>query len=174
MPGKPQVWYLDLFAGKNDLEAVRRGGGAGHKEINRTNLSLEEAVEKLEQVAECGDAHAQYRMGQLYRDGPSADPGQPQSKAVAHPGGETRGIGSTVLLGKLLLSDDWEVRDPDEGIRWLRQAAENGSHFAAYRLGKEYLEGNTVNKDTTRARIGSPNRQRRETSTPSTCWVSCA
>ncbi len=49
MPGKPQVWYLDLFAGKNDLEAVRRGGGAGHKEINRTNLSLEEAVEKLEQ-----------------------------------------------------------------------------------------------------------------------------
>ena len=49
MPGKPQVWYLDLFAGKNDLEAVRRGGGAGHKEINRTNLSLEDAVEKLEQ-----------------------------------------------------------------------------------------------------------------------------
>ena len=49
MPGKPQVWYLDLFAGKNDLEAVCRGGGAGHKEINRTNLSLENAVEKLEQ-----------------------------------------------------------------------------------------------------------------------------
>ena len=23
-------------------------------------------------------------------------------------------------LGKLLLSDDWEVRDPDEGIRWLK------------------------------------------------------
>ena len=54
-------------------------------------------------------------------------------------------------LGKLLLSDDWEVRDPDEGIRWLRQAAENGSHFVAYRLGKEYLEGNAVNKDTARA-----------------------
>lgn len=51
MPGKPQVWYLDLFAGENDLEAVRRGGGAGHKEINRTNLSLEQAVEKLEQPA---------------------------------------------------------------------------------------------------------------------------
>ena len=43
------------------------------------------------------------------------------------------------------------MRDPDEGIRWLKQAAENGSHFAAYRLGKEYLEGNAVNKDTTRA-----------------------
>ncbi|MDF2907333.1 MAG: sucrose phosphorylase, partial [Herbinix sp.] len=39
MPGKPQVWYLDLFAGKNDYEAVQRAGAAGHKEINRTNLS---------------------------------------------------------------------------------------------------------------------------------------
>ncbi len=39
MPGKPQVWYLDLFAGKNDHEAVKRAGEGGHKEINRTNLS---------------------------------------------------------------------------------------------------------------------------------------
>lgn len=42
MPGKPQVWYLDLFAGKNDHEAVKRAGAGGHKEINRTNLSTKE------------------------------------------------------------------------------------------------------------------------------------
>ena len=29
MPGKPQVWYLDLFAGKNDHEAVQRAGESG-------------------------------------------------------------------------------------------------------------------------------------------------
>jgi sucrose phosphorylase len=29
MPGKPQVWYLDLFAGENDAEAVRRAARAG-------------------------------------------------------------------------------------------------------------------------------------------------
>lgn len=39
MPGKPQVWYLDLFAGKNDHGAVARAGAGGHKEINRTNLT---------------------------------------------------------------------------------------------------------------------------------------
>ena len=39
MPGKPQIWYLDLFAGKNDYEAVKHAGPGGHKEINRTNLS---------------------------------------------------------------------------------------------------------------------------------------
>ena len=49
MPGKPQIWYLDLFAGKNDHEAVKRAGAGGHKEINRTNLSkadIESALEK--------------------------------------------------------------------------------------------------------------------------------
>lgn len=49
MPGKPQVWYLDLFTGKNDYEAVRRGGAGSHKEINRTNLSLADIEEKLQE-----------------------------------------------------------------------------------------------------------------------------
>lgn len=48
MPGKPQIWYLDLFAGKNDHEAVARAGAGGHKEINRTNLSKEQMEEALE------------------------------------------------------------------------------------------------------------------------------
>lgn len=48
MPGKPQVWYLDLFAGANDLAAVQRGGAAGHKEINRTNLTRDEVDKALE------------------------------------------------------------------------------------------------------------------------------
>lgn len=47
MPGKPQVWYLDLFCGKNDYDAVVRAGKDGHKEINRTNLSQEDVEEGL-------------------------------------------------------------------------------------------------------------------------------
>ncbi len=47
MPGKPQVWYLDLFAGQNDYEAMRRAGKDGHKEINRTNLSTKDVAERL-------------------------------------------------------------------------------------------------------------------------------
>lgn len=48
MPGKPQVWYLDLFAGKNDYAAMERAGAGGHKEINRTNLSKEDMAAGLE------------------------------------------------------------------------------------------------------------------------------
>ena len=48
MPGKPQVWYLDLLAGKNDHAAVEKAGAGGHKEINRTNLTLKQTCDGLE------------------------------------------------------------------------------------------------------------------------------
>lgn len=48
VPGIPQVWYLDLFAGKNDYDAVALSGSGGHKEINRTNLSLDTVTKALE------------------------------------------------------------------------------------------------------------------------------
>lgn len=36
MPGIPQIWYLDLFGGVNNIEKADR---EGHKEINRTDLT---------------------------------------------------------------------------------------------------------------------------------------
>ncbi|GFZ31090.1 sucrose phosphorylase [Clostridium zeae] len=42
-PGIPQVYYVGLLAGKNDLEAVRKTGEG--REINRHNFSLEEIEE---------------------------------------------------------------------------------------------------------------------------------
>jgi sucrose phosphorylase len=47
MPGIPQVWYLDIFAGKNDYEAADNGGSGGHKEINRTSLSMQDVESAL-------------------------------------------------------------------------------------------------------------------------------
>lgn len=50
MPGTPQVWYLDLFAGKNDYNAADMGGPAGHKEINRTTLQLSDVEHGLKRI----------------------------------------------------------------------------------------------------------------------------
>jgi len=47
MPGIPQVWYLDIFAGKNNYEAADNGGSTGHKEINRTTLSMQDVEQGL-------------------------------------------------------------------------------------------------------------------------------
>ena len=48
MPGIPQVWYLDLFAGKNNYPAADKAGSGGHKEINRTALSEEDIEQGLQ------------------------------------------------------------------------------------------------------------------------------
>jgi sucrose phosphorylase len=50
IPGIPQVWYLDLFAGKNDYAAADMGGPAGHKEINRTTLQLSDIEHDLKRI----------------------------------------------------------------------------------------------------------------------------
>jgi len=50
MPGTPQVWYLDLFAGKNDYAAADNGGTGGHKEINRTTLTNSDIEQGLKQT----------------------------------------------------------------------------------------------------------------------------
>ena len=49
MPGIPQVWYLDLFAGKNNYAAADAGGTGGHKEINRTTLQDSDIEQGLQQ-----------------------------------------------------------------------------------------------------------------------------
>ena len=49
-PGVPQVWYLDLFAGKNDYAAADRGGTGGHKEINRTTLTMGDIEQGLKRA----------------------------------------------------------------------------------------------------------------------------
>jgi sucrose phosphorylase len=46
-PGVPQVYYVGLLAGENDLEGVRLAGGEG-RAINRRNYSLPEIEEALQ------------------------------------------------------------------------------------------------------------------------------
>ncbi len=45
-PGIPQVYYVGLFAGENDIESVKRSGEG--REINRHNFTLEEIERSLE------------------------------------------------------------------------------------------------------------------------------
>ena len=48
MPGTPQIWYEDLFAGENDHERLRREPGLDAREINRRSYSLQAAGARLE------------------------------------------------------------------------------------------------------------------------------
>lgn len=107
-------------------------------------LELRDAgIARLQSKAEDGDPHAQLLLGRLYRDGPLLTPDWVEARywfgqAAQHlPDAQ-------YALAKLLLTDDVEVHDREQGIRWLTQAAKNGNDYAAYRLGKELLKDGNI------------------------------
>lgn len=111
----------------------------------------DEAAEQLEQLAEDGDAYAQYIIGTAYRDGGLLIPDTVKAQKLLERTAEQDLDAAQYALGKLYLSDDADVHDSAKGIYWLKRSADNGNDFAAYRLGKEYLSGNNVSKDAAAA-----------------------
>ena len=111
----------------------------------------DEAAEQLEQLADAGDAYAQYIIGTAYRDGGLLIPDTIKAQKLLECAAEQDLDVAQYALGKLYLSDDADVHDPTKGIYWLKRAADNGNEYAAYRLGKEYLSGNNVPKDAAAA-----------------------
>ena len=108
----------------------------------------DDAVESMRELAENGDIHAQYFMGELYRDGPLLPPDWVMARYWFDKAAKQGYAAAQYALGKLYLSDDASVHDPELGIQWLEHAAYNGNHYASYRLGKEYLKGESVRRDT--------------------------
>ena len=111
----------------------------------------DEAAEQLEQLAEDGDAYAQYVIGTAYRDGGLLIPDTVKAQKLLERAAEQDLDAAQYALGKLYLSDDADIYDPAKGIYWLKRSADNGNDYAAYRLGKEYLSGEKVPKDAAAA-----------------------
>ena len=111
----------------------------------------DDAAESMRELAENGDIHAQYFMGELYRDGPLLPPDWVMARYWFDKAAKQGYVAAQYALGKLYLSDDASVHDPELGIQWLEYAAYNGNHDASYRLGKEYLKGESVRRDTRKA-----------------------
>ena len=107
----------------------------------------DEAVEQLEQLADAGDAHAQYIIGTAYRDGGLLIPDTAKAQKLLERAAEQDLDAAQYALGKLYLSDDADVHDSAKGIYWLKRSTDNGNDYAAYRLGKEYLGGKNTIKD---------------------------
>ena len=111
----------------------------------------DEAAEQLEQLADAGDAHAQYIIGTAYCDGGLLVPDTVKAQKLLERAAEQEIGAAQYALSKLYLSDDADVHDSAKGIYWLKRSADNGNEYAAYRLGKEYLSGENVAKDASAA-----------------------
>lgn len=112
--------------------------------IENEELHLAErdaAAAKLEELAKAGDAHAQYFLGLLYRDGGLIIPDTEKARHWLEQAAKQKVYAAQYALGRLFLPDDPDGRDPSEGIRWMKVAAKNENDYAAYVLSKEYLSG---------------------------------
>lgn len=135
-----QISTYDMSYECQDLQSV----------ANDDRFPLEErdeAAEQLEQLADAGDAYAQYIIGTAYRDGGLLIPDTAKAQKLLKRAAEQDLDAAQYALGKLYLSDDADVHDPTKGIYWLKRSADNGNDYAAYRLGKEYLSGKNTIKD---------------------------
>ena len=139
-----QISTYDMNYECQDLQSVANDDRFPLKE-------RDEAVEQLEQLAEDGDAYAQYIIGTAYRDGGLLIPDTAKAQKLLERAAEQDLDAAQYALGKLFLSDEADVHDSAKGIYWLKRSANNGNDFAAYRLGKEYLSGKNVSKDTSTA-----------------------
>ena len=110
----------------------------------------DEAAEQMEQLADAGDAYAQYIIGTAYRDGGLLIPDTAKAQKLLERAAE-QDLTWRSTPSASCISDDADVHDPAKGIYWLKRSADNGNDFAAYRLGKEYLSGKNVSKDTSTA-----------------------
>ena len=135
-----QISTYDMSYECQDLQSV----------ANDESYPLEErdeAAEQLEQLAEDGDAYAQYIIGTAYRDGGLLIPDTVKAQKLLERAAEQDLDAAQYALGKLYLSDDTDIHDSVKGIYWLKRSADNGNDYAAYRLGKEYLRGENTVKD---------------------------
>ena len=139
-----QISTYDMNYECQDLQSVANDDRFPLKE-------RDEAVEQLEQLAEDGDAYAQYIIGTAYRDGGLLIPDTAKAQKLLERAAKQDLDAAQYALGKLFLSDEADVHDSAKGIYWLKRSANNGNDFAAYRLGKEYLSGKNVSKDTSTA-----------------------
>ena len=102
-------------------------------------------VARLRAKAENSEALAQLLLGRLYRDGPLLTPDWVEARYWFEQAAQEL-PDAQYALGKLLLANDPEVYNREQGLHWLEQAAENGHDYAAYRLGKELLKNRKVDE----------------------------
>ena len=109
------------------------------------------ALEWLTEAAENGQAHAQYELGKIYRDGRGV--GKDALRAAAwFARAAERNSNAAYALGILFLAGgEGLAKDVSAAAEWLRRSAEYGNQFAQYHLGKLLLQGEDIPKDIDKA-----------------------
>ena len=116
-------------------------------EYENTEAEKAEQVRLLERLWDAGFTVAAHLLGKCWRDGMGVLPDDEQAELWFRRATEAGHDFSQYALGKLLQCQNRIA----EAVFWYEKAAAQDDPWAAYRLGKLYLEGTDVTKDTTKA-----------------------
>ena len=104
-------------------------------------------TKKLESLWLGGKPNVAHMLGKLYRDGRDVQQDFERAEYWFKVSAGEGNSDSEYMLGKMLLDYD-RAKD---GFEWLVRAANHGNTHAMYRVGKEFLSGEYLNKNPARA-----------------------
>lgn len=122
--------------------------------MNKTQeyYNPEKGIKYLEQAAEQGNVFAQYRIGREYYLGTNIEKDIPKAVYWLEKAVEQESEYAAYILGEIYLDNSLEeYYDPEKGMQYIEQVAEQGNMFAQYRAGKEYYSGEKIEQDTDKA-----------------------
>ncbi len=103
-----------------------------------TQADPEAAAKWLQLAADQGNEHAQCALARLYLDGEGVEQSTETAISLLTPATEKGHDQAQYILGKLYLTNDY--RDAESAETLLRSSAGQGNPFAAYTLGRYFLE----------------------------------
>jgi len=111
----------------------------------------EKTIELWRQVAELGDADAQYQLGKWYHSRgwdsrPEAVQWFRKAAEQGHADAQYQ-LGQCYFYAGVFSKEDVTIEDKIEAVKWYRKAAEQNHYMAPYTLGRCYIHGWGVPQD---------------------------
>ena len=138
---KAATWYVRAYTGQKEWYVASK-----LKEL--ALLGIEVAQQWLIEEAEKGDKDAQYKLGQIYKEGKGLE--KDLSKAATWYVRAYTGQEEWYVANKL---KELALSGIEVAQQWLIEEAEKGDKDAQYKLGQIYEEGKRLEKDLSKAAI---------------------
>ena len=106
-----------------------------------------EQFKKTKELAEKGDAIAQYNLGVCYRDGNGVSKDSVEAVKWFRKAADQGDAEAQNNLGDCYYDGEGVLKDPVEAVKWYKKSAEQGNDGAQFSLGICYAEGEGVMKD---------------------------
>lgn len=94
--------------------------------------------------AESGDAAAQAKVGQMYREGRGVEQNFPNAVKWYRKASDAGNADGQARLGYMYMAGLGVKKNEAEAIKWLRKAADQGNALGQYNLGLMYMNGRGV------------------------------